>query len=268
VPWIWTEGDDIAAVTGGGTKPCVRVPCPDFDEVRLECSGICLTAGNLTDAAYPEATRNFLKLLMAAHRRLMNQRYIAQMEAQSTNVGTVGVAGAGTAAPLLGALEMAAIDYRVRYGMCEDAILEVVLPTWARGAIRSDLAKRTGVDLLGVTNEMMAEWFDIRRIRVQFVTDWQVRASGLPGFSAPLTAWPISVDFLIFAAGTFVRGNGMSLDLGVVRDSTLNATNDFTAAWAEECHLIAKFGPESRKYTVLICTDGTTGAADLTACGL
>jgi hypothetical protein len=268
VPWIWTESDDIAAVTGGGTKPCVRVPCPDFDEVRLECSGICLTAGNLTDAAYPEATRNFLRLLMSAHTRLMNTRYIAQMVAQSTNVGSVGVAGAGTAAPLLGAVEMAAIDYRTRYGMCQDAILEVILPVWAKGVIRSDLAKRNGVDLLGVTDAMIAEWFDIRRVRVQLVTDWQVRTTGLPGFSSPMTAWPTQVDFLIFAAGTFVRGNGMSLDLGVVRDSTLNAVNDHTAAWAEECHLIARFGHESRRYTTLICTDGTTGAADLTACGL
>lgn len=269
VPWVWTNNDDIAAATGGGgTKPCVRVPCPDFETVLLECYGICLTAGNLTDAAYPEATRNYLRLLMAALERAMNIRYLAQMVAQSTTLGPLGTAGSGAAAPLLGAVEMAAIDYRIRYGMCDDAILEVILPSWVRGAIRSDLAKRTGVNLLDVTNEMIADWFDTRRVRVQLVTDWQVRSSGLPGFSTPVTAWPTTVDFLLFAAGTFVRGNGMSLDLGVVRDSTLNATNDFTAAWAEQCHLIAKLGHESRRYTVNICTDGTTGAADLTACGL
>ncbi|MCW6003869.1 major capsid protein [Micromonospora sp. CPCC 205371] len=269
VPWVWTNNDDIAAATGGGgTKPCVRVPCPDFETVLLECYGICLTAGNLTDAAYPEATRNYLRLLMAALERAMNIRYLAQMVAQSTNVGTIGAAGSGAAAPLLGAVELAAIDYRIRYGMCRDAILEVILPSWVQGVIRSDLAKRTGVNLLDVTNEMIADWFDTRRVRVQLVTDWQVRATGLPGFSTPATAWPTTVDFLLFAAGTFVRGNGMSLDLGVVRDSTLNATNDFTAAWAEQCHLIAKLGHESRMYTVNICTDGTTGAADLTACGL
>lgn len=265
-PWVWTEGDDIAAVTGSPTKPCVRVPCPDFDEARLECYGICLTAGNLTDAAYPEATRNYLALLMAAHARAMNTRYLAQMVAQSTAVGTLGTAGEGTAAPLLGSIDLAAIDYRTRYGMCQDAILEVVLPTWVRGMIRSDLAKRSGMAMFEVTDQMIADWFNVRRVRVQLVTDWQVRASGQPGFSTPVTSWPTTVQFMLFAAGTFVRGNGMSLDLGVVRDSTLNSTNDHTAAWSEECHLIAKFGHESRLYTVHVCADGTTGASDIVLC--
>jgi hypothetical protein len=267
-PWVWTEADDIAAVTGSPTKPCVRVPCPDFSEARLECYGICLTAGNLTDNAYPEATRNYLALLMAAHERAMNTRYIAQMVAGSTNVGAIGAAGSGTAAPLLGAIELAAIDYRDRYGMCRGDILEVVLPTWAYGAIRSDLAKRTGVDMLDVSDEMIARWFDRRGVRVQLVTDYQVRASGFPGYSTAATSWPTTLEFMIYAAGTWVRGNGMSLDLGVVRDSTLNATNDHTAAWTEECHLMARFGHESRRYAVAICTDGTTGANDLTACGV
>ena len=69
----------------------------------------------------------------------------------------------------------------------------------------------------------------------------------------------------LYAAGTVARGNGMTLDLGVVRDSTLNARNDFTAAWMEECHLIARFGHEVREYTTNACPDGTTGAADLTS---
>jgi hypothetical protein len=58
----------------------------------------------------------------------------------------------------------------------------------------------------------------------------------------------------------------MTLDLGVVRDSTLNATNDFTAAWMEECHLIAQFGHEVRQYTTTICPSGVTGAANGTSC--
>lgn len=268
IPWVWTEADDIAAVTGDNTKPCIRVPCSDFSEARLECFGFCVTAGNLADSAYPEATRNFLSLVMAAQIRAENLRYITQMASLSTNVGAIGTAGAGATAPLLGAVELAAIDYRAKYGMCDDDVLEVVLPTWARGVVRSDLAKRNGLALFDVTDAMIAEWFDVRGVRVQFVGDYQARGSGLPGQTAAITAWPTTVEFMIYAAGTFVRGDGMSLDLGVVRDSTLNATNDHTAGWAESCHLIARFGHESRRYQVAICTDGSTGAADLTACGV
>lgn len=236
--------------------------------VRLECYGICLTAGNLADNAWPESTRNFLRLLMAAHYHAANGRYISQIQ---TLAGTVitgcSAAGSGVTAPLLNTVELAAWDYRSKFGMCDTDVLEVILPSWAKGAVRADLAKRTGVsEFLNVPDSAIASWFDTRNIRVQFVNDYQVRSTGQPGAATAITVYPAFVNFLIYAAGTVVRGNGMTLDLGVVRDSTLNAENDFTAAWMEECHLIAQFGHAVRNYRVNICADGTTGAADLTDC--
>jgi len=269
VPWLWTEGDDISTVTGNPNKPCIRVPCSSMTEARLECYGVCLTAGNLADDAWPEATRNFLALLMSAFDRVKNVRYISSMlSLASTQITGAGcAAGSGAAAPLLGVTELAAVDYRTRYGMCSRDTMEAIYPDWALSVVRSDLAKRTGVsDFMCVTDAQIAAWFDCRGIRAQFVQDYQVRSTGLPGTSTPLTAWPTSAEFMIYPPGTFGRGNGMTLDLGVVRDSTLNAENDHTAAWFEECHLIARFGHEARRYAVNICSDGTTGAADLTAC--
>jgi hypothetical protein len=273
VPWLWTETDDVAAVTGTGTKPCIRVPCASFSEARLECYGFCVTAGNLADSAWPEATRNFLQLVMAAQIRVENLRYLTQMatlSTLSTAASGMGAAGAGVTAPVLGALELHAIDTRGKYGMCDDDVLEAVFPAWIKGAVRSDLAKRTGVsDLLNVTDQMIADWFDSRGVRAQFVGEYQQRTAGYPGYaSSAITGWPTAVEFMLYPAGTFVRGDGMTLDLGVVRDSTLNAKNDHTAAWTEECHLIAMVGHQSRRVIVNICPDGTTGAADLTACGL
>ncbi len=58
----------------------------------------------------------------------------------------------------------------------------------------------------------------------------------------------------------------MTLNLGVVRDSVLNAENDHTALWTEECHLIAKVGHEIKQGRVFLCADGTTGASDLVNC--
>lgn len=267
-PWLWTETDDVATVTGSPNKPCVRVPCPSYTNVRLECYGICLTAGNLIDNAFPEAVQHQISLLNSALFHASNTRYIQQMVTLSSPVVTAGAGGAGVISPVLYTVELAAEDYRTRYGMCQTDVLEVVLPHWIIPAMRADATKRTGVDMVNVTDNMIADWFDTRHIRAQFVSDWQVRTTGLPGFTANggMNSWPTTVDFLIYAAGTFVRGNGMSLNLGVVRDSTLNAENDFTALWMEECHLIARFGVESRQYRVNICADGTTGAADLTSC--
>jgi hypothetical protein len=271
VPWLWTEGDDILAVTGSPTKPCIRVPCSTMTDRRLECYGICLTAGNLADNAWPESTANFIRLLMAAHYHAANARYIATIASLAVANAGCGVTGLGTAAPILDTAELGAIDYRAKYGMAMTDVMEWVYPEWGLGSIRADLAKRTGVDPhagFRVTDQDIADWFSVRHVRAQFVQDYQVRAAGQPGASTSggITSYPSTIKGLMYAAGTVARGNGMALDLGVVRDSTLNRTNDFTAMWMEECHLIARFGHEIREYTINNCPSGTTGAANQTSC--
>jgi hypothetical protein len=264
-PFLWTESDDVATVTGGPpTKPTVRVPCPGFNEQRLECYGLQVTAGNLTDDAYPEATRNFLRLMIAAHEHAMNGRILALMVAQSSAAVTGGEFAA-TGNPVfhqvVGGLALAATDYRNRYGMCEDDVLEVVGPRWVREALRADLAWRQGVELLDISNAQIDGYFAARRVRPQWVDDWQVRSGANPGGAAALTAWPTTADFLVYAAGTFLRGDGLTLDLGVIRDSVLNSENDFTAAFSEECHLVARVGHESRRYTIGFNVNGASAPA-------
>lgn len=272
--WTWTETQDVAALTGtgqSGTKVCSRVPCADFTEDRLRCDGLCLTVGNLMEDAYPELIANHTRLLFAGFAHRQNALRIQNLVSLSTavNLNTPAISGMGVVTPVLGSIELQAIDYRERFAMCEDAVLEVVLPRWILGAMRSDLRKRTGIDLISVQNATIANYFDALNVRVQFVDDWQVRGSGQFGDpNAILTSWPLSVQFLIYAPGTFIWGRGLQLNLGVIRDSVLNATNDHTGAWMEECWLISKVGHESRVVTVGMCPNGTTGAANITACGV
>jgi hypothetical protein len=260
-PWLWTETTDIATVTGAPNKPVVRVPCPSFSARQaLECYGIILTAGNLTDDAYPEATQNTLRLLNAAHDHVINARYIAAMVSASS--AAITISGSGNRPifnQLMSGMAMAMVDYREKFGMESTAILEIVLPRWVIAWVAADLAYRpyagADVQLLNQTRAEMVNYFAVRGGAVQFVGDWQVRTAGLFGNPAALpggavVAWPTSVQALVYAAGTFIRGNGLTLDFGVIRDSVLNAENDFTAAFTEECHLIAKVGHESRLYTV------------------
>jgi hypothetical protein len=264
-PWLWTEDSDIAAVTGSPEKPCIRVPCPSFSEQRLECYGVCLTAGNLTDDAYPEATSNFLRLLMASHAHAMNGRFLQIMAANSTAAvatGSYAVTGQPVYQQVFGGIALGATDYRARYGMCSEDILEAIVPYWVRDEIRADLAWRTGVMPEQVTNAEIDAHFNVINVRVQWVNDFQVRGAGQFGNATAMTAWPTTATIMIYAAGTFILGNGLSLDLGVVRDSVLNETNDHTAAWSEECHLIAKVGHESRRYTITFAVNGRTGSAN------
>jgi hypothetical protein len=262
-PWLWTESDDALTVTGSVNKPVLRVPCPTFSETRLECYGISLTAGNLTDDAYPEATQNFIRLLRAAYAHAINARLLSLMQTASSSAINIGTAAHGVIPQLPNAVALAATDYRNRYAMDEDAVLEVVFPFWVLEMARSDLGYKPGLNdpsLAAVVDAQIIGLFTSRNVRPQFVSDWQVRGTGLPGVSSEnLAAWPTSVDFMLYAAGTFVHGNGLQLDLGVIRDSVLNAENDFTALWAEECHLIAKVGHASRRYTLALRVDGTVG---------
>jgi hypothetical protein len=281
IVWSWTEQDDIDALTSDSVfKPCVRVECPTFVDRRADCFGFCVTAGNLVDYAYPELIANWLRLVFAIRAKATNAAIIDIMLngggsgdpiSASIAVDHTGLLGATTSA-LLQSIELSITDYREKYSMCSDAVLEVVLPRWANAVIRADLANRDGIDVFGVTNGMIADWFNLRGARVQFVGDWQVREPGAagtatPGGATPLSEWPDTLDYMVFAPGTFVRGNSMSLDLGVTRDSVLNATNDHTAAWAEDCFAILKPGHESRVVTVALCPSGEIGARSITCAG-
>lgn len=278
IVWSWTEQDDIDALTSDSVfKPCVRVECPSFVDRRADCHGFCVTAGNLVDYAYPELIANWLRLVFAIRAKATNAGIIDLMLngggsgdaiSASIPVDHTGLLGATTSA-LLTSIELSITDYREKFSMCADSILEVVLPRWANAVVRADLANRDGIDVFGVTNGMIADWFNLRGARVQFVGDWQVREEGAagtatPGTATPLTQWPDTMDYMVYAPGTFVRGNGMSLDLGVTRDSVLNATNDHTAAWAEDCFAILKPGHESRVVTVALCPSGEVGARTFT----
>jgi hypothetical protein len=181
-------------------------------------------------------------------------------------MGTIACTGVGAASPVLDAAEIAAFDYRKKYYMCVDDVIEAIFPEWIVPVMRADLARRTGVDLINVTDDMIMAYFNTRHIRVQLVDDYQVRGAGQPGTANGITNWPASVEFMVYAPGTFGLGTGMTLDLGVVRDSVLNSTNDHTAAWYEQCSMIAAFGHAGRRYTVPLCPSGITGAANITTC--
>jgi hypothetical protein len=270
-PWLWTESDDQATVTGSVNKPVLRVPCPTFSEVRLECYGISLTAGNLTDDAYPESTQNFIRLLRAAYSHAINARLIALMDTAAGGANTIGaVATDGVVPRLLNAVALAATDYRAKFAMSTNAVLEVVMPYWIKEVIRADLGLKPGLNdtgLLTIADGQIDAFFAVRNVRVQWVNDYQVRGTSQPGASAVQLVWPATVNFLVYAAGTFLHGTGLQLDLGVIRDSVLNAENDYTALWAEECHLIAQVGHSARKYTCAFNVSGQVGGAVATPNG-
>lgn len=265
-PWTWTNQDDADALTQESVrKPCARIDCPTLDDATLECDGYCLTVGNLVDFAWSELVENHLQLLSAAHYHYVNTRKIAAMVAGSTAVTPTSL-GAGVAAPVLSALDLQAEDLRTRFRMTKNAVIEAVLPQWIHGAIAADLALRQGRLDMDLGRDILADWLDARNIRAQFVADWQVGAAGQLGQAGFATDWPSSVQAMVYPPGTWLVGEGLRLDLGIIRDSVLNETNDHTAAFHEECWFVAKIGHQSRLATIDICPNGNTHSGEVIDC--
>lgn len=253
--WNWTEADNDNAHGQSPTasKPCLYIPCPTFTDYRLEAEGLCITAGNLTDRAFPELTRRFVSLAINSHLHRVSAAMISSITASATAV-TMNAEASSAAGSILSAVDLQVADYRSQYRMSVNSMLEVIFPLYTKSLIRADLAKRTGVDLVNVSDDMIDDFFRVRMVRAQFVHEMTPLYSG-----AARTAWPTTLAFLIYPAGGFIKGDGGTIDLGVVRDSVLNATNDYTAAWTEQLFLVAQVGPNAREVSVTYTADGVTG---------
>ncbi len=104
-----------------------------------------------------------------------------------------------------------------------------------------------GGDRLAVSDEVIDAWFSVRGINVVWTLDGLKAGTygtggsalsnqffSLLGSSAPEPQWPnqasdgtVQLGWLLYVEGTFQFLDGGRLDLGVVRDSTLDATNDY-----------------------------------------
>jgi hypothetical protein len=67
------------------------------------------------------------------------------------------------------------------------------------------------------------------------------------------------VIWYLFSEGTFLFLDGGTLDLGIVRDSTLNGTNDYKL-FIETFEGVAKVGVESLRVTSALAIKGSSSA--------
>jgi hypothetical protein len=249
--WTWTEEDQDDAEA---TKPCVYIPCPTFTDYRLVAEGICVTNGNLTDRAFPELTTRYIALVLNTHLHRVSGAIINNI-VNSASAVTMDAVASSAAGSVFNAIDVQVADYRSKYRMSVGSVLEAVFPLWTKELLRADLAMRTGVNLTNVSDADIDAHFAVRKVRAQFVHDYQPLNNG----GAAAEAFPGTLQFLLYPAGGYVRGDGGTIDLGIVRDSVLNATNDYTAAWTEQMYLVAQLGPDARKVTVNYDVNGVTG---------
>lgn len=280
-----------AQIISGVTKPTMSVPCPTFTDTRLEADGLAIQTDLLQLRGYPELIARFVRGAMVAHNHKINSFMINALVTGSTALTlpsgvTSHTPGAGTTwatdhsvvTTLLTALDMAIMDYKYRQRMAVASTLEVVLPYWALAWIRSDIARKqfydadATTDQFNLTMERINSWLAVRGARAQWVYDWQdayywsAYPTGAPsawqqfGQSSTSTDFvqdfPHTLQFLLYAAGTWVRGNADIITLDTVYDSTLLSQNKTTQLFTEQGILAAKTCFDSRAYTIGGITGG------------
>jgi hypothetical protein len=249
-----TEAQAIA----GTEKTCFEVQCPAFEEVRLDVIGLCVKAPILTNVGYPELVQRWLSGTMIAHQHKVSARVINSMVAEAGAAVALG-STAGAMLDICGSLEWIVETQRYRYRLGLNETLEVVMPHWALAIIRQDIAIRLGQDA-PVTDAQITAHFAARGARVQYVTDWQPLTT--TGGTAPcLAAVPANLEFLVYPAGTFVKGTADVISLDAVYDTTDLVHNMYTAAFVEEGILVANRCYDACRFTIATTVRGAQGGS-------
>ncbi|MFI6326577.1 major capsid protein [Nonomuraea sp. NPDC050556] len=264
-------------VAAGTKKSCYEIPCTDYSECRMDVDGLCIKSPILTERAWPELITYFTQQALAAHKHKLNAYKLATAAAAATAVVvTAGASpdkntyGPGATAGVLGLVELQVEYYRYKYRMAQNASLEAVFPHWVLGILRSDLAKRNGVDMINVSNAQLISYLSARGVRPQFVYDWQdALATGTDtdfGGATNPKAWPATVDVLLYPAGTYFQLTAPVITIDGLYDSTLLETNMHLALFTEEGVAVCKRCYQATKLTIPLCPDGTTGAQTQITC--
>lgn len=263
---VWTEANDQSP-SDPATKACLTVTCGTETEVVIDAIVKCLQFGNFSARTFPEQVDRWMQLARAQHARTAEDRLWNQLVANSTGVSTGQNLGA--ARDVLENVDQIVSAYRYRHRMNPSAPLVFAAPFWLRDMMRADLVRQLpGDQTMAVTDQQIQQWFTVRNVRPIWALDSgddndAFRAAQPAG---AITRWPDTVEVLVFHEGAHLFLDGGELDLGVVRDSTLNQTNDFQM-FAETFENTAFVGIESLAVTMDLCPDGaSSGTVDIDPC--
>jgi hypothetical protein len=260
---------EATVIAGATPKPCYEIPCTTYNEERLGVAGICLRSPILTERGFPELVRSVTAEALAAHAHKVNQRKIADAVTDAT-ANTMTAADADTAglsgysATLLTLIELQVEYLRYRHRWAPSTTIEAVLPLWARGTMRADLAGRNGQPFENVTDAMVDAHLRSRGVNPQWVYDWQDSfatgvAGDFGGTSLP-KRFPANVSILLYRAGTYFVAESDVITVDGLYDSTLLSQNMHLAYFTEEGFAVGKRDWPSIVLTVPVQPAGYTGA--------
>ncbi len=250
-------------------KNCMRIECPDTTTVVIDSIFQCIEADNLAARSDPELMAAIDAQVRAEQARLADGFLLDRIKTLSNAVTGASAGAGGVVYHLLADAAKEAAGYRSAHRMSRGATLQALLPDWIIDAVTLDYM-RAAFNTGDPANRAAAE-ADLRSkfaafgINVSFFLDGSSNPTNGQVFAhwvnSTLVGFPATVEWFLFAPNTFTHLDAGSLDLGIVRDSNLNATNDFQV-FAETWENVAKIGVESRVITSNVCPNGTFAAGN------
>jgi len=251
---VWTAANDAATTPSPSAKTSLTVAAASETTVATDAVTLQMQFGNLATRAYPELIARHNELGLIQHAREAEQYLLGKIADGSTAVTTSSLIGFGR--DFLVQVGRAAAAYRSRHRLEADASLRVIIPSWVKDAMAADLAlNMPGDNLLNAYGEIDG-YLAARNVVVSYSLDQNVY--GAQGASA-LLEFADSFTWYLFAEGTFLFLDGGTLDLGIIRDSSLVGTNDYKM-FVETFEGVAKVGIEGLAITSTISVNGVAAA--------
>jgi hypothetical protein len=250
---VWTNVVDTAPDTA--TKASLTVSAATENTVATDAVTLQLQFGNLMTRAYPELIARHNELGLIQHAREAETQILTRLTALSTAVTSTSLIGMGR--DFLVQLGRAAAQYRGRHRLAADFPLRAIIPAWVKDAMAADLAiAAPGDNTLNAYAEIDG-FIASRGINPCYTLDGSAM-TGSQGANA-MNEFTDTFVWYLFAEGTFLFLDGGTLDLGIIRDSTLVGTNDYKM-FVETFEGVAKVGVESLKVTSTINVNGVAAA--------
>jgi hypothetical protein len=252
-----SEANDAAGGTFA-TKSCQALDCPDYTETFVNIFAHCREYGNLNARTWPEKIAHENALTMQALARTAEGFMLDRIKALSVNV-TNGAETLGALIYLVDAIVKARFGIIGRLRMDRNATFRALLPYWVPQMLALDTVQ-TQFDRFR-SEESLVAYLRGYNIETTFYLDTpSTGTTQLPDSAqtaAAIDPLPDNVQWAIYPDGAFLGIDSGSLELGIVRDSTLNSTNDFQV-FGEYFRNLVRIAPAQAAYWVTsdLCASG------------
>ena len=259
---VWSNATDIAPYSN--TKTSLTVTAAAEQTAVTDAVTLQLQFGNLMTRAYPELIARHNELGLVQHARTAELNLISKIDSASTAVNahvatTEAPSLVGAARDLLVQIRKAAVAYRSRHRLEPDTKLKAIVPAWIKDAMAADLTlNMPGDGHISVANSEIDGYLALAN--VDLIPSVDLNSFGAQaGYAAKLLEYPDQFKWYLFAEGTFLFLDGGTLDLGIIRDSSLVGTNDYKM-FVETFESAAFVGVESLAITTSISVNGVASA--------